>query len=128
MPWTGSADPKAPFGKQDPKEMWGGWLTAFDADSGAERWKYHSSAPLLAAVTPTAGGIVFTGDLLGDVLAFDAASGEILWRDHVGNPMAAGVVSYEALGHQRIAVAAGKLSPLWPLESGTSQIIIFSLP
>ena len=108
--------------------MWGGWLTAFDADSGAERWKYHSSAPLLAAVTPTAGGIVFTGDLLGDVLAFDAASGEILWRDHVGNPMAAGVVSYEALGHQRIAVAAGKLSPLWPLESGTSRIIIFSLP
>ena len=128
MPWTGSADPQAPFGKQDPKEMWGGWLTAFDADSGAARWKYHSSAPLLAAVTPTAGGLVFTGDLLGDVLAFDAASGKILWRDHVGNPMAAGVVSYEALGHQRIAVAAGKLSPLWPLESGTSRIIIFSLP
>jgi alcohol dehydrogenase (cytochrome c) len=128
MAWSGSADPEAAFGKMDPKEKWGGWLTAFDAESGAERWKYHSSAPLLAAVTPTAGGLVFTGDLLGDVLAFDAASGKIMWREHVGNPMAAGVVSYVALGHQRIAVASGTLSPLWPVASGTSRIIIFSLP
>ena len=128
MPWTGSADPKAAFGQQDPKENWGGWLTAIDADTGGERWKYHSSAPLLAAVTPTAGGLVFTGDLNGDVLAFDAATGTILWHEHVDNPMAAGVVTYEALGHQRIAVAAGKLSPLWPVESGTSRIIVFSLP
>lgn len=128
MPWTGSADPKAAFGQQDPKEKWGGWLSAFDADTGAERWKYHSSAPLLAAVTPTAGGVLFTGDLNGDVLAFDAASGKLLWQEHIGNPMAAGLVSYEAAGHQRIAVAAGKISPLWPVESGTAQIVIFSLP
>ncbi len=128
MAWTGSADPNAPFGQQDPKEKWGGWLTAFDADTGAERWKYHSSAPLLAAVTATSGGLVFTGDLLGDVLAFDALSGKILWREHVGSPMGAGVVTYETSGHQRIAVAVGKPSVLWPLESETSRIIVFSLP
>ena len=39
MAWTGSSDPKAPFGQQDPKEKWGGWLTAFNADTGAERWR-----------------------------------------------------------------------------------------
>ena len=128
MAWTGSADPNAPFGQQDPKEKWGGWLTAFDADTGTERWKYHSSAPLLAAVTPTSGGLVFTGDLLGDVLAFDALSGKILWREHVGSPMGGGVVSYEAAGHQRIAVAAGKPSVIWPLESETSRVIVFGLP
>lgn len=126
--WTGMADPKNPFGVLDPKEKWGGWLTAFDADSGAERWKYHSSAPLLAAVTPTAGGLLFTGELAGNVLAFDALSGKILWREQIGSPMAAGVITYEAGGHQRIAVAAGKVSPLWPLESGTSRIVIFGLP
>ena len=128
MAWTGSSDPNAPFGQQDPKEKWGGWLTAFDADTGAERWKYQSSAPLLAAVTPTEGALVFTGDLLGDALAFDAPSGKVLWRVHVGSPLGAGVVSYQAAGHQRIAVAAGKPSVIWPLESETSRIVVFSLP
>jgi alcohol dehydrogenase (cytochrome c) len=26
--WPGSGDPENPFGRSDPKEMWGGWLTA----------------------------------------------------------------------------------------------------
>jgi transposase-like protein len=30
-----------------------------------------ASRPLVAAVTPMAGGVVFTGDLLGNLLAFD---------------------------------------------------------
>jgi alcohol dehydrogenase (cytochrome c) len=54
-PWAGSGDPQHPFGRSDPKEMWGGWLTAVDADSGRVRWKYKSPTPLVAAVTPTAG-------------------------------------------------------------------------
>jgi len=91
-PWSGSGDPEHGFGRFDPQEKWGGWLTAVDADSGRVRWKYKSPTPLLAAVTPTAAGLVFTGDLNGDVLALDAASGRVLWRDSTGAPIGGGVI------------------------------------
>ena len=64
----------------DPKESAKGWLTAVDADNGAVRWRYRSVTPLVAGVTVTEGGVVFTADLHGDVLAFDAATGAILFR------------------------------------------------
>jgi alcohol dehydrogenase (cytochrome c) len=127
-PWAGSGDPQHPFGRSDPKEMWGGWLTAVDADSGRVRWKYKSPTPLVAAVTPTAGGLVFTGDLNGDVLALDAGNGSVLWRDATGSPLGGGVISYQTDGHQRIAVAAGMSPANWPVAKVTSCVIVYSLP
>jgi alcohol dehydrogenase (cytochrome c) len=59
-------------------------LTKVDADSGKILWKYHSSLPMVAAITPTAGGVVFTGDLDGNLLAFDEASGKILFQKKQG--------------------------------------------
>ncbi len=127
-PWAGSGDPEHPFGRSDPKEMWGGWLTAVDADSGRVRWKYKSPTPMLAAVTPTAGGLVFTGDLNGDVLALDAGNGSVLWRNSTGAPLGGGVISYETERHQRIAVAAGMSPANWPVAKVTSRVIVYSLP
>jgi len=125
--WSGSADPQHAFGRFDPQEKWGGWLTAVDADSGGVRWKYKSPTPLVAAVTPTAGGLVFTGDLNGDVLALDAGSGSVLWRDSTGAAIGGGVISYRTGGHQRIAVAAGMNSRLWPVKKSTARIVIYGL-
>jgi len=69
----GFCDPKAPFGKQDPKRNVGWLAHRFDADSGL-----NAGVPLFRAASRCCdahcGGLVFTGDLLGDVLAFDAAS------------------------------------------------------
>jgi alcohol dehydrogenase (cytochrome c) len=127
-PWAGSGDPKHPFGNLDPKEMWGGWLTAVDADTGRIRWKYKSPTPMVAAVTPTAGGVVFTGDLNGDVLALDAANGSVLWRNATGAPLGGGVISYQTDGHQRIAVAAGMSAFNWPLPKVTARVIVYGLP
>ena len=39
---------------------------------------------MVAAITPTAGGVVFTGDLDGNLLAFDEASGKILFQKKQG--------------------------------------------
>src|SRR5439155_17886494 len=36
------------------------------------RWRYRSAKPMVAGVTATAGGLVFTGELTGDFLALDA--------------------------------------------------------
>jgi len=127
-PWAGSGDPENPFGRNDPKEMWGGWLTAVDADSGKVRWKYKSPTPMVAAVTPTAGGLVFTGDLNGDMLALDADSGKVIWRDSTGGAIGGGVISYLADGHQRIAVASGMSARNWPLKSTNAMIVIYGLP
>ncbi len=125
--WSGSGDPEHAFGRFDPQEQWGGWLTAVDADDGRVRWKYKSPTPLVAAVTPTAAGLVFTGDLNGDILALDGESGSVLWRDSTGAAVGGGVISYRTGGHQRIAVAAGMNSPLWPVKQTTARVVIYGL-
>ncbi len=125
MPWSGSHD--SSFGTQDPKAKWRGWVTAIDADTGKVAWKYQAATPVAAAVTATAGGLVFTGDMNGNVLALDAQSGKKLWSHNTGQPIGGGVVSYESGGHQRIAVADGINSPIWPNKGKAGRIVVFGL-
>ncbi|MEP6687345.1 MAG: PQQ-binding-like beta-propeller repeat protein [Gemmatimonadales bacterium] len=127
LPWTGSSELRHPFGVQD--SVSAGWLTAVDAESGAVRWRYHSPTPLVAGVTSTAGGLVFTGDLRGEVLAFDGREGTIRWRFATGQPIGGGVVTYQAGGRQYVAAAAGMHSPTtWKLESPPAKVVVFALP
>jgi alcohol dehydrogenase (cytochrome c) len=123
--WTGAHD--SGFGRQDPVEKWGGWVTAIDADTGRVAWKYHAPTPVTAGVTPTAGGLVFTADMDGNLVALDARSGEKLWSHNTGQPIGGGIVSYGAGGHQHIAVAAGINSALWPKKGTSGRIIVFGL-
>ena len=48
------------------------------------RWKFAAPAPVLAGVTPTGGGLVFSADLGGHLRAFDADTGKVLWALDVG--------------------------------------------
>jgi alcohol dehydrogenase (cytochrome c) len=104
-----------------------GWLTAFDAENGDVRWKFQAPKPVLAGVTPTAGGLVFTADLGGNVYAFDAADGRVRWQISAGQSIGGGVVSYVAGGHQRIGVASGMRSPIWPGGSQSSHIVVYGV-
>ena len=105
-----------------------GWVTAFDADTGAVRWKFASPTPVLAGVTPTAGGVVFSADLHGELRAFDAESGAVLWKLDTGQSIGGGIVSYSAGGKQRIGVASGMKSRIWPGAADQSRIQVFGLP
>ena len=67
QPWTGGQEPHI-FGNLDPPERFGGWLSAIDADSGEVRWRMRTPGARPFGVTPTAGGLVFFGDLAGNVL------------------------------------------------------------
>jgi alcohol dehydrogenase (cytochrome c) len=126
LPWTGSAELKKPFGIPDSTRR--GWLVALDADDGSVRWRYASPTPMVAGITATAGGLVFTGDLNGDVLAFDADDGHILWRSNTGQPIGGGVISYAVNGRQFIAVASGLHAPMtWQLESSPAKVVIYAL-
>ena len=127
--WTGAV-PTALFGTDDPKSQWKGWLTALDADNGSVKWKYQSPTPLIAGVTTTAGGLVFTGDLNGDVMAFDAMSGRQLWKQNTGAPIGSGMVTYLAGGKQYVAVAVGmsSLPVIFNLVGGAARIAVYTLP
>jgi alcohol dehydrogenase (cytochrome c) len=122
--WFGSK----PGDIQGPPAEAKGWLTAFDADTGAVRWNFAASAPVVAAVTPTAGDLVFSADLKGGMRAFDAETGAVLWQLDTGQSIGGGIVTYAVGGRQRIAVASGMKSPIWPGGADQSRIQVFGLP
>jgi alcohol dehydrogenase (cytochrome c) len=127
QPWTGAADENV-FGKMDPKEQWGGWVTATDADSGQIAWRFRTSSPVLAAVTPTASDLVFTADMDGNAYALDAANGNVLWNAPLGGAGGGGVISYAVDGQQRIGFVAGTNSPVWPVDHKSAKIVVYGLP
>lgn len=122
--WFGSA----PGDTQDPRENAKGWLTAFDADSGAIRWQFAASSPVVAAVTPTAGGLLFSAELADQLRAFDADNGDVLWELDTGQTIGGGIVSYSAGGRQLIGVATGMKSIIWPSAEEVNRIQVFGLP
>ncbi len=105
-----------------------GWLTAVNADTGAIRWKYHAEAPVLGGVTPTAGGIVMTGDNAGNFLVFDSESGKLLRKEPTGGSIAGGVVTYAREGKQYVAFTSGNVSPTAFGAVGRPSIVVMSLP
>lgn len=127
--WTGNAtlDPYRTFGKPDPVKDRAGWVYAVDADTGAWKWRLKSNYPVLSGMTPTAGGLVFFGDIGGNFYALDAANGQRLWGQKIGGGIGGGVITYTANGSQKIAVAAGFTVILWPTDVVTGKIVVLGL-
>jgi alcohol dehydrogenase (cytochrome c) len=128
QPWSGMDHPQMAFGIQDPVEKWKGWVTALDGETGVVRWKVQTPKPMVAGITATAGGLVLTGDLDGDVIAYDAASGKVLWKDATGKAIGGGVITYTAGGTQHVAAAAGLNSAIWPVKGGPASVVVYALP
>jgi alcohol dehydrogenase (cytochrome c) len=127
-PWSGMDDDKAIFGLLDNPNRWAGWVVATNADTGRVAWRFRAPAPILAGVTATAGGLVFTGDMAGTLYAFDAKSGKRIWRVDTGGAIGGGVISYEVpSGAQRVAVATGMTSPIWPTRKADAKVIVYGL-
>jgi alcohol dehydrogenase (cytochrome c) len=123
------------FGGQTKFDPWSaarGRLTAFDASTGHEKWRYDAAKPLIAGVTATEGGLIFTGELTGDLLALDASSGKVLLRRDLGAPAGGGVVTYSARGRQNVAVVSGivgvynLVAP--EIGGGNTTVTVFRLP
>jgi alcohol dehydrogenase (cytochrome c) len=128
-PWTGMAalNPFHVFGAADPPSDWAGWVYAIDADTGIWKWRAKSNYPILSGMTPTAGGVVFFGDVGGNFYALDASNGQKLWGQNLGGAMAGGVITYAVQGSQRLAVAAGFTMIAWPTKIRTAKIVILGL-
>ncbi|MFI4969515.1 MAG: pyrroloquinoline quinone-dependent dehydrogenase [Lysobacterales bacterium] len=122
--WSGSPDG---FGKMDDASKWAGWMTATDADSGKRKWQFKAPFPLMGGVTPTAGGLLLFGDMGGTLYAFDSASGKKLWSTDLGGAIAGGVITYDTGSGQRVAVAAGMTSSIWPTPKVDGKIVVLGL-
>jgi alcohol dehydrogenase (cytochrome c) len=105
-----------------------GWVTAVDANTGEVRWKYHAETPVVGAVTPTAGGIVMTGDNAGNFLVFESDTGKVLRKELTGGAIAGGVVTYARDGKQYVAFTSGNVSPTAFGSIGRPSIVVMSLP
>jgi alcohol dehydrogenase (cytochrome c) len=113
----------------DPVEKARGWVNAVDAGTGKIAWTYKSDLPVLAGVTPTAGGVVFTGELTGDFKALDAKSGKVLYHFFTGGPIAGGISTYELDHRQYVAVPSGSTSRTWtPVSESAATLFLFALP
>jgi alcohol dehydrogenase (cytochrome c) len=132
QPFTGIAylNPINLFGKEARTDgHWAGWVYASDADTGVWKWRAKSNYPILAGITPTAGGVVFVGDLGGNFYALDSSTGQKLWGQALGTggALGGGVITYAVGGLQKIAVADGFTMVAWPTKPVTAKVVILGL-
>ena len=127
QPWAGMAtwNPFWIFGHMD--GHWAGWVHAVDADTGVWKWRLKSNYPILSGMTPTAGGVVFFGDISGNFYALDAANGQKLWGQDLGGAIGGGVITYSVNGAQKVAVAAGFTHLAWPTKIVRAKIVVLGL-
>ena len=128
-PWSGEAsiNPFYMWGKPDPTFDWAGWIYAVDADTGVWKWRAKTNYPIQSGMTPTAGGIVFFGDMGGNFYVLDALDGHKLWSQNMRGAIGGGVITYSINGKQKIAVAKGLTEILWPTEITTAKVSILGL-
>ena len=111
----------------DPKDKAKGWIYSIDAASGSVRWRKQWPTPLVAGLTATSGGLLFTGDFNNDFVAIDAKDGKTLYQFNTGGSIGGGVISYDIGGKQYVATTSGLVSGFFG-GSGTSAVFIFALP
>jgi outer membrane protein assembly factor BamB len=69
------------------------------------KWRLKSNYPIIGAVTPTAGGLVFAG---GNLYALDAATGQKLWGRKIGGAIGGGVSAARRSLPCRLAETEGR--------------------
>lgn len=108
-----------------------GRLTAFDAATGKERWRYESPSPMVAGVALTASKLVFTGEVGGYFDALDAESGKMLARIDLSDAIQGGVITYSAKGVQYVAVVSGNgyviNSKTMPIHAGDPTVTLLAV-
>jgi alcohol dehydrogenase (cytochrome c) len=105
-----------------------GWISAFDATSGQLRWKYHTDAPVVAGITPTAGGLLMAGDNAGNFFVLNSKTGQLLKKMPMKGSLSGGVVTYLVNNVQYVALDAGNVSRTSFGVAGRPAIVILKVP
>jgi alcohol dehydrogenase (cytochrome c) len=113
--------------KQDPIEQARGILAAVDVATGTLRWKFEAPAPMLGNVTATGGGLVFAGDLKGNLYAFDADSGKVLLQYALPGSAGGGIFTYAVNQRQYLAALSGAVSAFFGGGKDTVKLTVLAL-
>jgi len=103
-----------------------GCLQAVDATTGKVLWKRQWPTPLIAGVTVSAGGVLFSGDMDNNFFVLDARTGKTLYTFNTGGSVGGGVISYAVNGKQYVATTSGLISGFFG-GSGTAAVVVFTL-
>ena len=68
----------------------------------------------------TAGGLLFTGDVPGNVLALDADTGKTLWHAAPGSNVTNSPMTYQLDGRQYVVTGAGPVLFAWALPNSAT--------
>jgi alcohol dehydrogenase (cytochrome c) len=91
-------------------------LVAIDYQTGKVRWTRESGQGRNnSGVLTTAGHVLFTGDVSGNVLALDPADGKVLWHTRGGGDMNSGPMTYMLDGRQYVITAVSDMLYAWTL-------------
>jgi alcohol dehydrogenase (cytochrome c) len=108
-----------------------GVITAVNAVTGKTAWKFSTRAGM-QSILATGGGLLFAGDAAGRFRALDQATGKVLWEMNLGSAVTGYPITFEAGGHQYVAVSTG----FWLGDSFTPELVhgtqgtlfVFALP
>lgn len=99
-------------------------LLAIDYKTGKVRWR-HVSSPLTgfgengSGILTTAGHLLITGDISGDLVALDPATGKTLWHVYAGGRLTGCPMTYELDGRQYLLTAVNSVLYAWALPPGS---------
>jgi alcohol dehydrogenase (cytochrome c) len=98
-----------------------GYLKAIEPLTGQAKWETPSDIPRFSGVLATAGGVVFSGRLTGELEAFDSDTGAKLWQFQTGSGIEGQPVTWEQGGVQYVAVASG-IGGVYSIYSGDERL------
>jgi alcohol dehydrogenase (cytochrome c) len=98
-----------------------GFLKAIDPLTGKAKWEVPSDIPRFSGVLSTAGGLVFSGRLTGELEAFNADTGAKLWQFKTGSGIEGQPITWQQDGVQYIAVSSG-IGGVYTLFSGDERL------
>jgi len=96
-------------GQRDPGREGRGYgaMRAIDPATGQVVWEFRYQTPSMAGTLSTAAGLVFGGDMDGNIMAFDGRSGKNLWHYQTGSALYSAPTTYMLDGRQYLLIPSG---------------------
>jgi alcohol dehydrogenase (cytochrome c) len=82
-------------------------ITAMDSRTNKIAWQHRNPGEFNLGAVSTAGGLMFTGQVDGNMTAYDVKTGDQIWKFQTGMGISAPPMTYAVDGTQYVAVAAG---------------------
>ncbi len=97
-------------------------LVALDYQTGRIRWsKEEEEGDGHPGILTTAGHLLFTGDVAGNLLALDPENGDILWHTRAGGNLGSSPMTYELDGRQYVITGVDSVLYAWSLPTRSER-------